>query len=135
METMSATITETLTLETETCCNCGTVFAMSASLRASRKNDGELFYCPNGHPQHYTRTTAQKLQEQLDAKVRELTAAKCEALRVQQLREIEQKQREALEKKLRRVQKGVCPCCKRCFQNLGRHMATKHPEAEKSITK
>lgn len=26
-----------------------------------------------------------------------------------------------------RVKNGVCPCCNRSFQNLKRHMNTKHP--------
>jgi hypothetical protein len=27
----------------------------------------------------------------------------------------------------RRVANGVCPCCKRTFQDLARHMAGQHP--------
>lgn len=27
----------------------------------------------------------------------------------------------------KRVAAGVCPCCRRTFQNLARHMATEHP--------
>lgn len=30
-----------------------------------------------------------------------------------------------------RVGKGVCPCCKRSFTNLRRHMTTKHPDVAK----
>ena len=32
------------------------------------------------------------------------------------------------EKQLKRVHNGVCPCCNRSFQNLQKHMKTKHPE-------
>jgi hypothetical protein len=36
------------------------------------------------------------------------------------------------EAELRRIQKrtaaGVCPCCNRTFQQLARHMKTRHPE-------
>ena len=32
------------------------------------------------------------------------------------------------ERELQRVEHGVCPCCKRSFSALARHMATKHPE-------
>jgi hypothetical protein len=28
----------------------------------------------------------------------------------------------------KRVANGVCPCCMRTFQNLARHMTTKHPD-------
>jgi dsDNA-binding SOS-regulon protein len=34
-------------------------------------------------------------------------------------------------KQLARVHNGVCPCCNRTFQNLLRHMETKHPEYKK----
>tara|TARA_Y100000310_G_scaffold338946_1_gene430083 strand:- start:1163 stop:1354 length:192 start_codon:yes stop_codon:yes gene_type:complete len=27
-----------------------------------------------------------------------------------------------------RAKAGVCPCCNRTFQNLSRHMETKHPD-------
>lgn len=27
-----------------------------------------------------------------------------------------------------RAAAGVCPCCNRTFEQLGRHMTTKHPE-------
>jgi DNA repair exonuclease SbcCD ATPase subunit len=27
-----------------------------------------------------------------------------------------------------RIKNGICPCCKRSFVQLARHMATKHPE-------
>jgi hypothetical protein len=27
----------------------------------------------------------------------------------------------------KRIQSGVCPCCNRTFENLGRHMKSKHP--------
>lgn len=64
---------------------------------------------------------AQRLQKQLDARERELREAKCEILRKQQL--IDEGTR-----KLSRVQRGVCPCCKRSFSNLARHMEKKHPE-------
>ena len=33
-----------------------------------------------------------------------------------------------IEKQLKRIHKGVCPCCNRSFTNLKRHMETKHPE-------
>jgi len=29
---------------------------------------------------------------------------------------------------LNKVKKGVCPCCDRFFENVYKHMKTKHPE-------
>jgi hypothetical protein len=69
--------------------------------------------------------------EQLEAKERELRAVKCDILREQKLRTDERIAREKVERKLKRVHRGVCPCCKRTFQNIQRHMETKHPETLK----
>lgn len=127
-----------LTLEAETCCKCGCVFGINDAVRARLLNNGETFYCTNGHGQHYTETEAQRharamaaKQAELDAKQRELTAAKCRLL-------TEQEERVKAERKCRRMTKrihaGVCPCCNRTFSNLARHMQTKHPENVPSLS-
>lgn len=123
------TITHVTTFGTESCYSCGVLFAMPADLQNKFRNFGGTFYCPNGHGQVYSKSRLKNLEEQLEAKERELREAKCETLRKQQQVEFERLGREAAEKKLRRVKNGVCPCCQRSFQNLGRHMKTKHPEA------
>lgn len=52
----------------ETCCKCGIPFYMPTyHQKRLLANKGEIFYCPSGHPQHYTgKTEAQKLTEQLE---------------------------------------------------------------------
>lgn len=122
---MTATIQENITLETEMCCNCAVVFAMPSYLKRQRRDDGLTFHCPNGHPQHYTKTTVMQLTEQLEAAQRELRSEKCHALRMTQ-------ERDQAQRKLKRVHRGVCPCCKRSFTDLARHMQTKHPEVVKA---
>jgi hypothetical protein len=78
----------------ETCCKCGTVFAMDEELQALRKRDGDSFYCPNGHGQHYTQTDATTIsdlraklkeaeQERDEAKI-EMRQMLCEKLRLRQ---------------------------------------------------
>jgi hypothetical protein len=41
------------------------------------------------------------------------------------------------ERKTKRIEKrihaGVCPCCNRTFQNLARHMNTKHPDEASNV--
>ena len=37
-------------------------------------------------------------------------------------------EKEALARKLKRVDRGVCPKCNRTFRNLARHMACKHKD-------
>jgi hypothetical protein len=128
---MSATITRLLTLNTLECASCGICFAIPGSFERQRRDDGETFYCPSGHKNVYRKTEAQRLMEQLKAKERELRAVKCDILREQKLRTDERIAREKVERKLKRVHRGVCPCCKRTFQNIQRHMETKHPETLK----
>lgn len=115
-------LTGQTTMVTETCCACGVLFAMTVDFRTNRLRDREGFYCPNGHTQHYTgKTDAQKLE---DAKAREtalrdqLSAAVHEAESV----------RVALLRDRQRFANGVCPCCNRSFENVRRHMTTKHPD-------
>lgn len=113
-------------LETETCCNCGMVFAMPADYMKRRRNDHEYFYCPAGHAQHYTGATeAQKLKRDLERKESELTAARDRANRLMSERDAVAK---AHRKMRTRVANGVCPCCNRSFENLRNHMQSQHPE-------
>ena len=125
---MSTQINECITLQTETCCNCSIIFAMPHTLYWRLKTSGGEFYCPNGHGQHYTQTENMRLQKLLEASQRDLRQAKCETLAEQQKTQTEQAERLKAERKLKRVQRGVCPCCNRFFSDLSRHMETKHSE-------
>lgn len=53
-------------MERVTCAqeNCGT-FVMDEELYNKLKRTGETFYCPEGHPQHFTETTANKLRSRI----------------------------------------------------------------------
>lgn len=119
--------TTDITLETEECCNCGMVFAMTADFAKRRRKDGKSFYCPAGHSQHYVigKTEEQKLREQLATTERQRLDAVSNA---QQERERANKVAKAYGKIRDRVKNGVCPCCNRTFQNLLQHMQTQHPE-------
>lgn len=96
------------------------------------KETGNFFYCPAGHRQHYTESEITKLKKQIEQKERELTSARewSNSLR---------KQRDTAERKAsaqkgvvtrikNRIHNGVCPCCKRHFANLERHMKNQHPD-------
>lgn len=114
-------------LSETSCCVCGIIFAVPQDWLANKKNHGNGFYCPNGHSLTFGKSKVDELKEKLEAVERDLRAAKCNILTERQLKEAEAKKRESAEAKLRRVSKGVCPCCKRSFSNLQRHMASKHP--------
>ncbi len=112
-------------------CWCGIRHAIPSELRreqqrAHENGRRENVYCPLGH-QHAPagESKAQRLERQLDA-------ARNEAAR----RAAERDQAEASAKahkghatRLRkRAKAGTCPCCKRTFKQLSRHMATQHPD-------
>lgn len=130
---MGATLELRVVLENETCCVCGSHFAMPRELkRAARKDTGVWFFCPLGHRQHYKTSEADQVRADLAATERRLAA-------VEKSREWTEKRLENTERRLsatrgvvtklkNRAAAGVCPCCSRTFQNLARHMSTKHPD-------
>ena len=121
-----ARIWKELKFETETCVTCGVIFGVGGDFRRWRLKDHNSYYCPNGHSQCYTgETPEQKLQKQLDAANREVLTAKGDADWQRKLRE---KSDRKLKKLTKRIEAGVCPHCQRTFENVARHMQTKHPE-------
>jgi hypothetical protein len=109
-----------------TCCSCGVEFA--SPLLAKRREDGKLFYCPNGHQQHFTDTTELRLQRELENTKRDLDWQRSQRETAEKRLIAQRGQTTKAKNKLKRVSNGVCPCCNRTFQNLMRHMDTKHPE-------
>ena len=120
---MSATSTYVQLTEME-CGKCGVAFAIPESMRSEKERDGGNWFCPNGHSRVYRETVTEKLakerarsarlvaeRDQLDASLRATRGV------------VTRKTNE-----LKRVKAGVCPCCNRSFQNLHRHMETKHPD-------
>lgn len=122
------TVMLTTQLEEITCGTCGILHAVPMDWIYERRKMAGDIYCPNGCKRTWSESEAQRLQKQLTVKEMELRAEKCKALNA--LRELgsERLEKEKAERKLKRVSRGVCPCCNRTFQNLARHMATKHSE-------
>lgn len=119
---MGAVLQMQVRLESATCITCGIEFALPEERMSwLRDKKNVLFYCPNGHGQSFTGKTAEQLlREQLAAKEQTLAAER-------RLKDEAQARALRAEKKLSRTKVGVCPCCKRSFTALRRHMATKHP--------
>ena len=130
------TLTVSQDLVTETCCECGMLFAMTADFRKTRleRRPGDLtFYCPRGHAQHYTgESEATKLRRERDRLKQ--NAAYLEDRRCAAEAEADYQRRRAngykghAAKITKRAKAGVCPCCNRHFTALERHMASKHPD-------
>lgn len=125
-------------LVVETCCSCQMQFAMPSELK-QRLLDGrtngksKTFYCPAGHPQWYVgESEADALRRERD-RLKQDNAYEAERRKRAQDEAEHQRARAngykgALAKTKKRVGNGTCPCCQRSFENLRRHMATKHPE-------
>lgn len=123
------TFTETITL-VKCECTCGGVFAISERFRENARRNGKGYTCPYCNSYwSWKESEADKLRKQLEEKERALVAAKCETTRANLLLDTARREQERAAKKLRRIEKGVCPCCNRSFTNLRRHMESKHPEA------
>ena len=119
----SIEINTTTKLITEECYACGVVFAIPSSLNDKCRRNGATFYCPNGHGQVYAETREMKLRHQLDQREGELEMVYGRLNGA--LKEITVKKREATRLK-NRVKAGVCTECHRHFENLQRHMESKH---------
>ncbi len=116
-------------LVTEICCVCGIPFAMSDAFRAARRLDHALFYCPAGHAQgFFGATTTEKERDEYRESLRiakeELAVTRRER---QQLEDAVLDKTNELKALKKRVSAGVCPHCRRTFQDLARHCASKHP--------
>jgi len=116
----------TITLVSVECYTCGVIFGLPSQLKRNLLDNHEMFYCPNGHGQSFIgKTEAQKLRELLEQEKQKFDREF--VLRIK----TEAREQELLKKQKRLVQRiarGVCPCCKRSFQNVKRHMEMKHSD-------
>lgn len=115
------------------CGNCGIAYAVPETWRMEKKRNRSTWYCPNGHPRVYNKSEADRLRAKLDEQIRETTRQAERAAAAERAEQAAVTREQKVVKELRRVRKrveaGVCLCCNRTFQNLARHMATKHAEA------
>jgi hypothetical protein len=87
-----------------------------------------LFYCPNGHGQHYT---AKSDREKLSSALAELDQTNAKLKDKERALANLKKAHQAELRKLHTQQSVTqCPCCTRTFTPIGmrRHLSTKHPE-------
>lgn len=127
-----STYTQALEFTTVRCGACDVVFGMLTLFYNARRDDHRTWYCPNGHARCFGGDSEEeKLRKQLKNTQEALSR---ESIRNNELREDVRSMKFKLQSskmhagKLRkRISGGVCPCCTRTFQNLGRHMASQHP--------
>jgi len=111
------------------CCdgNCRIRFSVPDTFyRTCRDDPKQWFYCPNGHHQHFS---GKKSREELEADISRLRQQV--AQRDDEIADVS-RQRDAAKAKAAKIEKrakaALCPCCNRHFENLARHLKTKHPE-------
>lgn len=109
---------------------CGIYFGLSPALHHKMLAEGARVFCPNGHQIWYSETEVDRLKRRLAQETH--AAEQARADRDFQRRRAERQERRARALKghhtklKRRVAHGVCPCCRRSFVNVKRHMETKH---------
>jgi hypothetical protein len=115
-----------------TCCKCHCTFGMSSGVYNSRKKDGEIFYCPMGHSQHFTESDDVKHKRELTELSNRLANKEVELIMSRNAHSSSERKLKAIKTKLKktetRISKGVCPYCNRQFLDLYKHMAGQHPE-------
>src|SRR5215213_2489222 len=114
------------------CPICGVSYGLDEDFYRYRLKGGTMghgkkacWYCPNGHELIVTDSEADVLRRERDRLVQRL------AQKDDEIKDTENRRRAAVGQvtKLRnRIGRGVCPCCNRSFENLHRHMETKHPD-------
>lgn len=120
------------------CATCKTdVWIPDALYEAAKRSEKVGFYCSYGHSLCFPQgeTEEAKLRRERDRLAQRL-AEKDDRIREERdLREAAERRTAAahgqVTKIKNRVGHGVCPCCNRTFENLARHMLSKHPDQVK----
>lgn len=115
------------------CWNCGSNCAIPRNLYRQAKENGNGWYCPGcGQTNVYKTTEVQTLKAErarLEGQVAEerqrTRIARADADRNEARRRAEKAAKTRLKN---RIAKGICPCCKRHFANVHRHITSQHPE-------
>lgn len=129
-------VTAVLTMNNITCSSCGVVFAVAASYENERRQDRKTFWCPNGHALRFNGRTKdeeiRELKQTIERRERALNDVREQRDRAsrsaQGYKIAASRARGERDRIKTRVAAGVCPCCNRTFQQLARHMASKHPD-------
>jgi hypothetical protein len=114
------------------CGECGVQFGLSERFQQGKRESGGTFYCPNGHPRVYRVSELDETREKLANEKRNAEFWRQRTSEARKETEAERRSKAAVKGQLTKVKNrvghGVCPCCNRSFENLKRHMTSKHPE-------
>lgn len=125
-------VTSSADLSVQVCGSCGGIYAIALRYRQEKIEQGGYWNCPYCKCSWgYGTSQIDRLKAQLAEKEREVEQERKRKEWAQQEARITERRRRALKGQLTKTKKrighGVCPCCQRSFENLRRHMTTKHP--------
>lgn len=107
------------------CGVCGVEFMMPSAFERECRKEGQKmsWHCPNGHERVYGTGEIEAVRQERD-RLRQQLAERDDTIRAERERAEKAEARQARLRK--RIDVGLCPCCNLSFQNLARHMKTKH---------
>jgi hypothetical protein len=116
------------------CITCGVRYTVPKNQWNLQQQKGGMHYCSNGHKQGWTpgdNTENDVLRRRAERAEQEQARLAQSAIEERNRRQVTERQLAAqkgvVTKIKRRTAHGVCPCCNRSFEDLRRHMETKHP--------
>jgi hypothetical protein len=115
------------------CPTCGIDYYMPEVFENECRRDiKQTWYCPNGHPRVYRENEADTLRRERDRLVQKLAQKDDEIAAQRQAKITAQRSavanKEQVTRLKNRAKAGLCSCCNRHFENLERHMASKHKD-------
>lgn len=128
---MSTEVQITASLIIEDCCICGAAIALSPSQKPLLRKNHTTFYCPNGHHNYWPQETEEeRLRKELSLTQERVNRLRAEADGLLTALAKTKKEKTAL---VKRIGAGVCPHCHRTFQQVARHIASKHPAEGENV--
>ena len=127
---MTVATSATVYIDPIECSECGATYGLAREFIESRRGDGNWWFCPSGHRQHFTgKTHAQELGEVRDDLARQRRATSQARAESATERRRHSATKGHLTRTKRRANGGVCLDCGRFFKQVERHRTKMHPEA------
>lgn len=119
-------------------CWCGIAHAVPREMYAKQHRDHadgltqDAIYCPLGHTHVIAGVSeVERLRREIERKEQQAIRERQQHDQTKaELRETERRriaQKGATVRLKNRIEKGLCPCCNRTFQNLAQHIHQEHP--------
>lgn len=118
------------TLEDIDCFHCHAIFGMTDVAVKRYQNNHKTFYCPycQGAQSYNQESLLEKERKESQRLRHNLERSQCETTSAKQKARSAEYARRAEKGAKTRLKKGLCPCCRRTFLQLQRHMENQHPE-------